>query len=143
MITFKRMETAAEWQWMKERTHLIFQEDTQGIVAMDEDGIAAMVIFDTFTVRSCNVHMAIERVAAVRAGLFTEVAVHGFHVCGKDRFFGLVPSNNEKALKLNRNIGFEIVTEVPDALDDGVGYTVMRLNKQDCRFLPVEMKEAA
>lgn len=143
MIQFKPMDNKAEWLWFKERTHLILQEDTQGIVAFDERGIAAMVVFDTFTVRSCNVHMAVERTAAIRAGLFTEVAVHGFNTCGKDRFFGLVPSNNAKALKLNQNIGFEIVTEVPDALDDGIGYTVMRLNKQDCRFLPQELHEVA
>jgi hypothetical protein len=143
MITFKQMDTRAEWEWFKERTHVILQEDTTAIVALDEQGIAGVVAFDTFTLRSCNVHMAVERSSCIRAGLFTEVAVYGFHTCSKDRFFGLVPSNNEKALKLNQNIGFTIVTEVPDALDDGVGYTVMRLDKADCRFLPGELREAA
>jgi hypothetical protein len=69
--------------------------------------------------------------------------VYAFHTCGKERMFGLVPANNAKALKLNKNIGFRAVAEVPDALDDGIGYIIMRLDKQDCRFLPEELKEAA
>lgn len=143
MITFARLSNFVEWEWFREKTHVLRCEDTQGIVAYDASGIAGMVVFDTFTPRSCNVHMAIVRPACIKAGLFRETAIYGFHTRGKDRFFGLVPSNNQRALKLNRHIGFREVAHVPDALDDGIGYVVMRLDKADCRFLPAELKEAA
>jgi RimJ/RimL family protein N-acetyltransferase len=144
MIVFKPMTTQEEWQWMKDRTALLFCEDTQGIVAYRETGkIAAICIFDTWTPSSVNVHLSIDDPLAIKHGLFTEVAVHGYIRGGKRRFFGLVPANNEKAIRLNKKIGFHEVTRVPDALDDGVDYIVMRLNKEDCKWLPDELREAA
>lgn len=143
MIHFTPLTTPHEWQWFKERTHVISCEDTQGIVAYRETGaIAGMVVFDTWTDSSVNVHFAIDDPACIRRGLFRETAIHAYHVGGKKRLFGLVPSNNTKALRLNKKIGFTEVARVPDAIDDGVDYIVMRLNKEDCRWLPALLKEA-
>jgi hypothetical protein len=57
--------------------------------------------------------------------------------------FGLVPDNNEKALKLDKHIGFHEVARVPDAICDGVGYIVMRLDKENCRWRTNYEKRAA
>ena len=144
MIHFSPMTATTEWNWFKERTHVISYEDTQGIVAYRENGVlAGMVVFDTWTDSSVNVHIAIDDPACIRRGLFREVAVHAYHTGGKKRLFGLVPSNNEKAIRLNEKIGFHEVTRVPDAIDDGIDYVVMRLDKEDCRWLPEELREAS
>lgn len=143
-MKFKPMDLKEEWHWFKARTHVILCEDTQGIVAVNEQGgIAGIVVFDTWTPTSVNVHMAIDNPLCIRHGIFTEVSIHAYIRNGKKRLFGLVPSNNEKALRLDRKIGFTEVARVPDALDDGVDYIVMRLDKEDCRWLPEEFREAA
>ena len=144
MIYFSPLTSPVEWAWFKERTHVIACEDSQGIVARDGDGnIAAIVVYDTWTPESVNVHMAIGSPSAIRHGLFREVAVHAFHTSGRKRLFGLVPSNNTKALKLNKHIGFREVARVPDAITTGIDYVIMRLDKEDCRWLPEELREAA
>jgi RimJ/RimL family protein N-acetyltransferase len=114
-------------------------------VAYDEDGvIQAIAVFDSFTVDACSVHFAIDNPFVIRHGFLHEIARHLFIDCGRERIFGLVPSDNEKALKLDQHIGMEPVARIPDAMKRGVDYVVMRMNKEDCRWLPkVELKEAA
>lgn len=143
-MKFKFMETAEEWLWFKSRTSVILCEDSEAIIAVDDEGeIAAMVVFDTWTPSSVNVHMAVENPMAIKHGIFEQVAIHAYVTRGKKRLFGLVPSNNFKAMKLDMHIGFQEVARVPDAVDDGVDYVIMRLDKEDCRWLPKEHREAA
>lgn len=143
-MIFAPLTTAEEWAWFKERAHVIACEDSQGIVVYDDaQNIAAMAVFDSFTVDGCSVHLAIDNPFAIRHGLFSEVARHAFVACGRKRMFGLVPSNNAKALKLDRHIGFTEVARIPNAVAEGVDYIVMCLEKADCRWLTEEMREAA
>ena len=143
MIRFKPMTEQAEWLWFKERTHVIWCEDTQGIVAFDERGIQAMGVFDTWTVDSCCVHLCVDNPIAIRRGLLHEIGHYAYNVCGRTHLFGLVPSNNEKALKLDRHIGFTEVTRVPDGVRKGVDVVIMRLDKEDCRWIEQPAKEEA
>lgn len=142
-MKFFPLELPHEWDWMRRRTHLIACEDSKGIVVYDNNGIAAIAVFDSFTVDGCSVHLAIDNPLAIRHGLFSEVARHAFHACGRKRVFGLVPSNNEKALKLDRHIGFKEVARIPNAVAEGVDYIVMCMEKSECRWLPEELREAA
>ena len=121
---------------MKNRTHVILCEDSFGIVAKDEEGeIQAMCMADTFSVDACCVHLAIDNPYVLKYGFFQEVAQLLFIQKKRERLFGLVPDNNEKAIKLDKHIGFKEVTRIPDALMDGIGYIVMRMDKNDCRWL--------
>ncbi len=133
-MKFRMIENGSDWQWFQSRTHVIRCEDTQGIVAYDDDGITAMCVADSFSVDSCNVHFAVDSVWAIRNGLFTVFADWVFDYLDKKRMFGLVPDNNAKAIRLDKKIGFREVTRVPDAICDGIGYIVMRLDKDDCRW---------
>lgn len=144
MIHFKPLTKHDEWSWILERAHPICCEDSQGIVAYDDNGdIQAVCVFDSFTTESCSVHFAIGNPFVIKHGFFTEVANHAFHTLGKKRMFGLVPSDNPKALKLDLHIGFHEVARIPDAIRDGVDYIVIRLDKKDCRWLSEELREVA
>lgn len=134
--------TMLHWEWVKEKAHVIRCEDTQGITALREGEIQAVAVFDSFTACACNVHMAIVNPFVIRAGFLNEIGRHLFVVCGRSRIFGLVPSNNPKALKLNRHIGMIEVARVPDALDEGVDYIVMEMEKARCRWI-VDLEEVA
>ena len=143
MIYFKSLNTEAEWKWVNERAHPIACHDTQGIVAYDKRGVQAICVADSFTVDACSVHFAIDSPFVIRAGFFSEICHHLFVVCGRKRIFGLVPSNNEKALKLDLHIGFREVTRIPDAYSEGVAYVVLRMDKDGCPWLNEEQREAA
>ena len=142
-MQFKALTNDLEWRWFQGQTHVIRCEDTQGIIAYDHRGIQGMCVADSFGVDSCNVHFCIPNPMSIRAGLFTYFADHIFDTCGRKRMFGLVPDNNVKALKLDTKIGFREVARVPDAIEDGIGYIVMRLDKEDCRWRSSALREAA
>jgi len=139
---FYPLATYDEWRWFQERTHAIRQEDTQGIAAYRNNRLVAVCVLDTFTPVSVTAHLTIADPFVLRDGFFKKVAFHIFVTCGKDRVFGLVPSNNHKALKLNRHIGFKQVSYIPNTIEEGVDTVVMCLEKHSCRFLP-RVEEAA
>ena len=134
-VTFSPMLAKHEWAWIKNRAHIIGCEDSQGIVAYRGERIVAACVADSFTVNACNVHMAIDDPFVIRSGFLSEIARHLFINCDRRRIFGLVPSNNEKALKLDKHIGFTEIAVIPDALADGVDYVVLRMDKEDCPWL--------
>lgn len=144
MIRFKQLTEPEEWKWFQERTHVLLCEDMQGIVAIRDGSIVACCVFDTWTAVGANVHLAVDDALALRHGLLQEAAQHAFVLGKKKRLYGLVPSNNKKALKMNKHVGFEVIAEIPDALEDGVGMIVMMITKeQAAKWLPEQKREAA
>lgn len=142
MIRFEPMTTDAQWVWFKSRTHVILCEDTQGIVALDgDDKILAILVADSFSPDSCNVHMAIDNPVVIRRGFLQEVARHLFIACNRNHIFGLVPANNKKALKFDKHIGFKEVARIPDGVGSGTDYVVLRMDKATCPWL--EQREEA
>ena len=145
-MIFKALDTQEEWDWFHQRTHVLRCEDSQGIVVLESPTgpIAAIAVFDSFTRdNGCNVHMAIDNPLVLRYKLLEEIARHLFITCGLRRLFGLVPANNEKALKLNRHIGMTEVARIPHGVAEGVDYIVLCLERTECRWIPEEFREAA
>ena len=143
MIMFKPLDMPREWDYLKEKAHVIACEDSQGLVATDEMGrIHAVAAFDSFTVDACSVHFAISNPLVIRRGFLGEIARHLFIECGRSRIFGLVPSNNSRALKFDKHIGMREVARVPDAVAEGIDYIVMRMDKEECRWIN-QQREAA
>ena len=145
MIAFKPLETQAEWEWIWQRAHPMMVKDTQGIVAYDNKSgkIAGIVVMDSWTPSGCQTHFAIENPMCIRAGLFREVAIHIHVTCGRRYIFGLIPANNDKAHKFDLKMGFKEVARVPEGYDIGVDYIVVRLAKEENRWLPDEYKSEA
>lgn len=143
MISFKPLDRQFEWDWFKERTHVIRCEDTQGIVAFDERGIQGVLVADSFSPDSCNVHMAIDNPHVIRHGFLHEIGRHLFIQCKRNHIFGLVPANNEKALKFDLHIGFKEVCRIPDGVGTGTDYVVLRMDKSECPWIAQPVKEEA
>lgn len=142
MIYFKPLTTQHEWEWMYSLCHMIKCEDSQGIIGHDEKGVFKCgAVFDSFTVDSCSVHLAIVSPMCIRAGFLNALANHLFITCKRTFIFGLVPCNNAKAIKFNSHLGWKEVTRIPDAIRSGVGYVVMRMDKEECRWLSKEVKK--
>jgi len=140
-MRFKALTEPEEWQWIWERAYPMAVKDTQGIVAYDDKGkIAGIVVMDSWTPSGCQTHFAIENPMCIRRGLFREVAVHIHVTCGRPYIFGLIPANNDKAHKFDLKMGFKEVARVPEGYDIGVDYIVVRLAKEENRWLPDEYK---
>ena len=141
---FKPLDTMEEWLWFKDKTHVLRCEDSQGIMAYNEQGIIqAAAIFDSFSPDGCSVHWAIENPMVLRHKFLQAIAYHLFVTCKRERIFGLVPSNNTKALKFDHNVGMREVARIPHAMGEGIDYIIMTMTKAECRWLPEELREAA
>ena len=142
MIKFRALTEPDDWDWVKKRAHPIACEDSGGLVAYDDRGIQAVCVWDSFTVDACSVHVAIDNPMVIRAGFFMEIARHLFVTCGRERIFGLVPANNEKAIKLDLHMGFREVARVPEGYAKDIDYFVMRMDKDTNRWLKKEKRAA-
>lgn len=148
MIQFKPITDNREWDWVNARAHPMRVQDSQGIVAYEDTTgkIAGIVVMDSWTPSGCQAHFAIDNPICIRRGLFREVAIHIHVTCERPYIFGLIPANNEAAYRFDIKMGFEEVARIPEGFDIGVDYIVVRLAKEDNRWLPKEyreMKEAA
>lgn len=144
MILFKALSDDEEWQWFKQRTSVIRCEDTQGIVAVAPSGrILAICVADSFSPDSCNVHMAIDKPIVIKHGFLHEIARHLFITCNRSHIFGLVPSNNEKAIKFDKHLGWREVARIPDGVGTGTDYIIFRMDRDECRWLEKPTKEEA
>jgi RimJ/RimL family protein N-acetyltransferase len=143
MIHIKPITEDIEALWARMRTRAKVCEDTEGLVAYDDEKIVACAVFDSFTVDACNVHWCIANPFVLRHGFITAICDYAFHERGRERIFGLVPSDNPKALKLDTHIGMHEVARIPDAYAKGIDYIILRMDKSDCRWLTKELREAA
>ncbi len=141
-MRYSALQTAEEWDWFHARTNTILCGDMCGIVARKQGRIVAMAVFDSFTEVACNVHMAIDDPFVLRHGFLEGMGNYLFNVRNRQRLYGLVPSNNDRALKLNKHIGLTELAVIPNAVAEGVDYIVMTMEKADCRWIP-EVREAA
>jgi len=142
MIYFAPLEPAVHWDWVRERARPLLCEDTCGIIALGDTGeIMAAAVFDNFTNSSCMTHLAIDNPIVIRSGFLTEVANYLFHTRGRIVIFGTTPSDNKRALKFNKHMGWTEIYRVKDAYDVGVDYVVQEIRKEDCKWLLDEPSE--
>jgi hypothetical protein len=142
VIYFKPLSTKVEWDWFKERTHVIRCEDTQGIVAYNDAGdLMGVLVADSFSPDSCNVHMAIDNPIVIKYGFLNEIGNHLFNVCKRSHIFGLVPSNNKRAIKFDKHIGFTEVARIPDGVGTGTDYVILRMDRVDCPWIAHEEEQ--
>jgi len=133
-----------EWDWFKRRTHTIACEDSEGMVMYNTDmSIAAVAMFDSFSPDGCNVHWAIDNPMVLRHGFLEAIAHYLFVTRERKRIFGLVPSNNARALKFDKHIGMREIARIPHAMGEGVDYIVMTMTREECPWLAKELREAA
>ena len=138
------MLTDEEWAWMNERAFPIRDEYSVGIVAYDKnEKICAAFVADSFTIDSCGVHLAIGNPACIRRGFLNECLHFIFVTRGRKRAFGIVPSNNLKAIRFNEHIGFREVARLPDGYATGIDYVYMRMDADNNRWVNLQQQEAA
>lgn len=101
------------------------------------------VIADTFTPNTATVHIAVIDPMCLRHRLLEEAAEWLFITCGRKRLIGVVKSDNKKAIRLNKHIGYETLYTIPDGFADGVDLVIMSLKREHCKYLPKEQRLAA
>jgi hypothetical protein len=129
-----------DWAWVQEQVGILRVEDTGGMIGYDEDTgeILAACMWDNWTANSVQCHFMTTNPIVFKHGFAQEVFDYIFHYKERKFIYGMVPGDNEKALKINEHFGFTEKMRLPDAWADGIDYVVVELKKENCRYLPQE-----
>ena len=133
-----------QWDELVRTLPLVRQEDTRGVASIDPDTgeLWGAVVCEDWTVTAVSCHIVILKPRAFRDGLHRELTEYVFNQAGRIKIMGLVPADNEAALKLNKHLGFKELFRIEEGYDWGIDYVVMELKKEDCPYwTPKEIKQ--
>jgi RimJ/RimL family protein N-acetyltransferase len=98
--------------------------------------LAGGVIFNGYNPEgSVNIHMAGFQPGWATRELTREVFRYCFVTLRVKKVFALVPSDNTKALEINRRLGFNEEVVIADVFAD-CDLVVMSMRRDECRWLP-------
>ena len=142
-IGFRAFEFAKDWGWCQAQVATVQCEDTNGIMAINvktNEPVGACLM-DNWTQNSVQCHFMIVSPMVLKHKFLDECFDYMFNTCGINRVYGLVPANNIKAVKINKNMGFTIKACLEEAYEVGVDYLLMEMKRENCRF--IQQAEAA
>jgi hypothetical protein len=96
-----------------------YREDMRGIAQKNNNKIELVVLFESANSYDVKVHIEGEDGVIISRELLRAIGVYCFVQLGLFRLTGIADASNEKALALNKKIGFEIETSLKNAADDG------------------------
>lgn len=144
MVAFRALEQR-DWPYVVDRLEMAWAEGTTGVVAFDvaTGDICGVMVCQAWTKNSCESHIVIENKAALKHGFHNECANYVFTQAGREKMIGIIPSNNEKALRLDRKFGFTDVGVIKDGFEQGVDIVIMELHRDNCPYWDQKQVEAA
>lgn len=105
-------------------------------IGLEEDGrlIAGMVVTD-YNGRNAWIHLAGDGRRWMTRYYLWACCDYLFNQLGCSRISGWVEASNEAAIALNKHLGMTIEAPLEGAARDGGDVFIMRLKKDQCRFL--------
>ena len=116
---------------------------TTGIIAidLDTDKLAGACMMDKWTETTVHAHLTLVDSEAALHGFPEYVSNYLFNEMKRQRVYGMVPADNEKALQITSYIGFEVKAVLEEAYAVGVDYLLLELTRANCRFIDTEIDE--
>ena len=95
--------------------------------------IKAVVVYCGFNGKSCCIHVASVGSNWATKDFLKKVFDYPFNTLKLKVIIGTVAGNNEKALKLDRHLGFRDVAIIPDAHDNG-DLVILEMRPEYCKW---------
>lgn len=131
------------FKWIWNRTRVVITADFVAIAAVNtermslcevcntlHEPILGMVGYSDWTANSANMHYALDEPVAARL-LLKASFDYLFRQCGRRIAIGVTRATNERALKINRRLGFKPLVTIVDGFADGEDIIIQRLDKAD------------
>jgi len=138
-VTMRPLSGDLDWGWINAALPIMQVEDTSRIVAIADNKPVGALILDNWTENSVQGHFYIKDVMVLKYGFLEYCCDYVFNERGRKALYALVPSDNEKALRLDEHMGFTEKCRFDEAFAPGVDYVIMELKRENCVYL----KEAA
>jgi hypothetical protein len=108
--------------------------------ANKENQIEWVIGYTAFIGKTCQMHMVNLKGGYTPKELLKAAFDYPFNQCGIEKTFGLVNSNNEKAMEYDQKLGFKEIMRFDKLHDDGGDIVVFEMNKADCRWIKERKK---
>jgi len=99
-----------------------------------DNEIRAVIVYCGFVGKSCLIHVGSEGQHWMTKSFLKEAFNYPFKTLKLKVIIGTVAGSNEKALKLDRHLGFKDVAFIPDAHDKG-DLVILEMRPSFCRWL--------
>ena len=133
-IQFRKFEGFHDWGWVQKQVPVLRSEDTSGIMAVDlaTNTTVGACIMDNWSANSVQCHFMITTPLVLKHGFLECCFGYMFETEGRTAVYGQVPSNNTKALKFNKHMGFTEKCVLEGAYAPNVDYIIMEMRKENC-----------
>ena len=131
-------------EWILKRINRIKLPDAKGITAISDTGkVLAVCMMDSWTEGSVQLHIAIDNPIALKNYTFiSEVFNYIFNTGDRLTALGFVSSENEKALKFDKRLGFKEIARIRDGNKKGIDTVILELRREDCRWINRKVEAA-
>ena len=110
--------------------------DFQAIFWLDSSNKIEWVVgYTAFIGKTCQMHMVNLRGGYTPKLLLKSAFEYPFKYCDLQKVFGIVNSNNTKAMEYDQKLGFKEVIRFNGVHDDGGDIVVFEMDKADCRWI--------
>jgi hypothetical protein len=106
----------------------------------DENKIEWVIGYTAFIGKTCQMHMVNLKGGYTPKGLLFGAFDFAFNHCGLEKVFGIVNSNNVKAMEYDQKLGFKEAVRFDGVHDDGGDLVVFQMGKADCRWIKERRK---
>lgn len=115
--------------------------DLQAIFwANKENQIEWVVGYTAFIGKTCQMHMVNLKGGYTPKELLKAAFDYPFNQCNIEKTFGLVNSNNTKAMEYDQKLGFKEIMRFAGMHENGGDIVIFEMNKVDCRWIKERKK---
>lgn len=123
------------WAWLNSRIGVPWSSDFRAVGLVRGGCLCAVVGYNGFTGRVCFMHSAIDDPTAITRTFVRKVFEFPFETCGVVQVLAPVPTDNEKAMKLDLHVGFETLTVLSGADQEGKDMALLSMRRESCKWL--------
>lgn len=129
---------------MAREINVVPTHDLQAILWVSPvNGMIEWVVgFNAFLGKTCQMHVVNLTGKTTPRKLIWAAFHYPFVTCGLEYVFGILNSNNERAVEYDKKLGFTEVNRFHGAHDDGGDIVLLQMKRDDCRWVK-ELKNAA
>ena len=121
-------------EWLSEAGKDKYSNETM-CIGQEKDGqLIAVVGYNNFTEKLCQIHVASTDVYWLNKDLLFAIFDYPFNKVGLKVILAPICKDNHKSLNLCRKLGFEKVAEIPYAHKDG-DLVIMSMKRNQCKWL--------
>lgn len=115
----------------------------KGVVILEAESISAGVLYDYWSFNAVQVHIYAPSLKALFAPASLEqIFQYPFLTCGRGILMAVTPADQKGSLAISAWLGFKETHRVQDGWKVGIDMVIKELRREDCRFIPQDVKSA-